>query len=127
VSGAYLGVEYELITSEVAARENITGTPGALIKTVAADSPAAQAGLKAGDVISAVDGQPIDETNNLRNVVLNHKSGDEITLTIVKGTATGPTDQREVKVILAARPALREFQLPPGFQPAVPRPDSREG
>jgi membrane-associated protease RseP (regulator of RpoE activity) len=127
LSGAYLGVEYELITPEVAARENITGTTGALIKTVAADGPAAKAGLKAGEVISAVDGQPIDETNNLRDIVQSHKSGDEITLTIVTGTANGPTDQREVKVTLAARPAQWQFQMPPGFQPGAPSLDSREG
>jgi S1-C subfamily serine protease len=126
-NGPYLGVEYELITADVAARENITGTQGALIKTVVADSPAAKAGLKAGDVISAVDGKAIDETNNPRTVVSNHKVGDEITLTIVKGTATGPTGQHDVKVTLAARPAQRQFQLPPGFQPGAPGLDSREG
>ena len=92
-----------------------------------ADSPAAKAGLKAGDVISAVDGKSIDETNNLSTIVLSHKVGDEITLTIVKGTATGPTDQRDVKVTLAARPAQQQFQLPPGFQPGAPSLDSREG
>jgi serine protease Do len=119
-SGAYLGIEYELITPEVAARENITGTTGALIKTVVADSPAAKAGLKAGDVISAVDGKSINESNNLSTVVLGHKSGDEITLTIVKGTANGPTDQRDVKITLTARPAQQQFQLPSGL-------DSREG
>jgi serine protease Do len=127
VNGAYLGIEYELITPEVAARENITGTQGALIKTVVADSPAAKAGLTAGDVISAVDGKAVDETNNLSTIVLSHKVGDEITLTIVKGTAAGPTGQRDVKVTLAARPAERQFQMPPGFQPGVPSPDSREG
>jgi membrane-associated protease RseP (regulator of RpoE activity) len=126
-SGAYLGVEYELITPQVAARENITGTTGALIKTVVADSPAAKAGLNAGDVISAVDGKLIDETHNLRDIVQSHKPGDVITLTIVKGTATGPTDQREMKVTLAARPAQRQFQMPPGFQPGAPSLDSREG
>jgi membrane-associated protease RseP (regulator of RpoE activity) len=126
-NGPFLGVEYELITADVAARENITGTQGALIKTVVADSPAAQAGLKAGDVISAVDGKTVDETNNLSAIVLNHKVGDEITLTIVKGTATGPTARHDVKVTLAARPAGRQFQMPPGFQPGVPSPDSREG
>ena len=127
VNGPYLGVEYELITADVAARENMTGTHGALIRTVVAGSPAAKAGLKAGDVISAVDGQTIDETNSLGAIVLNHKVGDEIALTIVKGTATGPTDQRDVKVTLAARPAQRQFQLPPGIQPGAPGLDSREG
>jgi|GEM_PF-1442952 len=126
-SGAYLGIEYELITPEVAARENITGTAGAWIKTVVVDSPAAKAGLKAGDVISTVDGHAINETNNLRDIVLGHKAGDDITLTIVTGTANGPTDQHDVKITLAARPAQQPFQLPPGFQPGAPRPDSREG
>jgi membrane-associated protease RseP (regulator of RpoE activity) len=119
-SGAYLGIEYELITPDVAASENMTGTTGALIKTVVADSPAAKAGLNAGDVISAVDGKSIDATNNLSTIVLDYKPGDEITLTIVKGSANGPTDQHDVKVTLAARPAQRQFQLPSGL-------DSREG
>ena len=55
-------------------------------------------------------------------IVLGHQPGDEITLTIVKGTANGPADQREVKVTLAARPAQQQFQMPPGFQPGVPAP-----
>ncbi len=126
-NGAYLGVEYEMITPEVAAREGITGTTGALIKTVVTDSPAAKAGLKAGDVISAVDGQAVTETTNLREIVQARKSGDELTLTIVKGTATGPTDRHDVTVTLAARPVQQQFQLPPGFQQDAPRPDSREG
>ena len=126
-NGPYLGVEYESITADVAARENITGTHGALITTVVAASPAAKAGLKAGDVISAVDGQAIDATNELRTIVANHKPGDDITLTIVTGTANGPTNQHDVKITLAARPAQRQFQSPPGLQPGAPGLDSREG
>ena len=126
-NGPYLGIEYESITPDVAAQENITGTQGALIRTVAAGSPAAKAGLKAGDVISAVDGQAIDATNNLHAIVANHKPGDELTLTIVTGTANGPTNQHDVKVTLAVRPAQQQFQLPPGSQPGAPGLDSREG
>lgn len=110
-TGAFLGIEYEITTT------------GALIKSVVADSPAAKAGLQAGEVISAIDGQPIDQSNNLRDVVGNHQAGDEITLTIV--TSTG--DRRDVKVTLAARPVQQEFQVPPGFQPGAPGLDSREG
>jgi S1-C subfamily serine protease len=127
VNGPYLGVEFEMITPEVAARENITGTQGALIKTVVADSPAAKAGLKAGEVITAVDSKNISDANNLRDIVQSHKSGDEITLTVVTGTATGPTNRHDVQVTLAARPAQRQFQMPPGIQPGVPSLDSREG
>lgn len=123
----YLGVEFEMITPQIAASENMTGTQGALIRTVVAGSPAAKAGLKARDVITAVDGKHIDETTNLPAIVQGHKAGDEITLTIVKGTATGPADQHDVKVTLATRPAQRQFQMPPGSQPGAPSLDSREG
>lgn len=126
-NGPYLGVEYVLLTPEVAAQENMTGTQGALIKSVSANSPAAQAGLKVGDVITAVDGQSFDSNNTLRSIVLAHKVGDNLKLTLAKGTAAGPTDQHDVTVVLAARPAERQFQMPPGSQPGIPSPDSRQG
>jgi S1-C subfamily serine protease len=112
--GPYLGVTYESITPELAAQEGITGTIGALVREVAADGPAAQAGLKSGDVIMAVNGQAVDDQNDLRSRVAEFKSGEEITLMVVKGTANGPTDQRDVKVKLGERPAEQafEFQLP---------------
>lgn len=112
--GPYLGVEFETLTPQVQASEGITGTTGAIIRTVIARSPAAVAGLKPGDVVTAVDGQAVDETNTLRALVQSHQVGDELTLTVVKGTANGPIDQREVKVTLTARPAERQFQLPSG-------------
>jgi hypothetical protein len=59
--------------------------------------------------------------------VSNHKAGDELTLTIVTGTSNGLTNQHDVKVTLAARPAQRQFQWPPGIQPGAPSLDSREG
>ncbi|MBI5563409.1 MAG: PDZ domain-containing protein [Chloroflexi bacterium] len=112
--GPYLGVEFETLTPELQASEGLTGTTGAIIRTVIARSPAAAAGLQPGDVVTAVDGKSVDETNTLRALVQSYKAGDEITLTVVTGTANGPTDQREVKVTLTARPAERQFQLPSG-------------
>ena len=50
-----------MITPTVAAQEGITGTTGALVREVVADGPAAQAGLKQGDVIIAVNGKSVDE------------------------------------------------------------------
>ena len=126
-TGPYLGVEFIMLTPEVAASENMTGTTGALIKAVMADSPAAQANLKPGDVITAVDGQAFTDSHNLRDIVQSHKVGDALKLTIVTGTANGPTNQHEVTVTLAERPVERQFQMPPGLQPGAPSPGSREG
>jgi membrane-associated protease RseP (regulator of RpoE activity) len=129
--GPYLGVTFETITPALAAQEGITGTTGALVREVAADGPAAQAGLKQGDVITAVNGKAVDAQNDLRARVAEFKPNDEITLTVVKGTANGPTDQGDVKVKLGERPAAQSFnfqfpfdqngqpQLPDGF-PQLP-------
>jgi S1-C subfamily serine protease len=120
----YLGVEFELITPQIAARENITGTSGAIIRSVIADSPAEQAGLKRGDIVTAVDGTAIDTQHTLRDLIVAHKIGDVITLTVV--TTTDLTHSREVKVTLAPRPADNDLQIP-GTVPGVPSPNTPSG
>jgi len=73
------------------------------IAAVAPDSPAEQAGLQAGDVILAIDGQPI---TGIENVVAAIKSnaGREISLTIRRG---------EEEITTSLRPRLPE-EIPPG-------------
>jgi membrane-associated protease RseP (regulator of RpoE activity) len=120
----YLGVEFEMITPKIAARENISGTSGAIIRSVVADSPAEQAGLKRGDIITAVDGTPIDTQHTLRDLVVAHKIGDVLTLTVV--SLSDPAQSREVKVTLAPRPADNDLQIP-GNVPGVPSPNTPSG
>jgi S1-C subfamily serine protease len=122
--GPYLGVTFQMITPEIAAQEGITGTTGALLREVAADGPAALAGLQAGDVVIAVNGQPVDDQHDLRSRVAAFQPHDEITLTIVQGTANGPIDQRDVKVKLGERPVEQSFNFEMPFdnngQPVLP-------
>jgi len=56
---------------------------GALIVKIVSDSPADEAGLKVGDVIIAVDGDPLE--GSLAEVIRKHKPGDVLTLTIRRG------------------------------------------
>src|SRR6185312_10217872 len=56
---------------------------GVLITSVTENSPAAKAGLKAGDVITAVDGEKIDGAGDLSRAINKQKDG-EITLTVVR-------------------------------------------
>lgn len=116
--GPYLGVEFEMLTPQLAASEGITGTTGAIIRSVVPDSPAEKAGLKVGDVITAIDGQAVAEKNSLLSLVQKHQAGDEIKLTIATGSTSGPIAQRDVTVTLGERPASQSFsfQLPEGFE-----------
>jgi Do/DeqQ family serine protease len=59
----WLGAKLQPLTAEIAESLNIKRPAGALVANVAADSPAARAGLKAGDVIVSVEGQAVDDPN----------------------------------------------------------------
>ena len=78
--------------------QDATGSPqGAQVVSVAAGSPAASAGFKAGDVITALDGN-VTSASQLANRIALHSSGDQVTITYSRGgTST------DVKVTLSSR------------------------
>jgi membrane-associated protease RseP (regulator of RpoE activity) len=81
-----LGVSGEELTSQLAGYFGVKRGKGVLVSEVVAGSPAAQAGLKAGDVIVAVDGKDVATVAELRKAV-ELKSGEEtrkLSLTVVR-------------------------------------------
>lgn len=89
----WLGVSFVTLDESVAAEHGATLTDGALIVDVEADSPAATAGVQADDVVTAVNGEPVDAERTLRDRLVAYESGDTITLTVNRG---GETLQIEV-------------------------------
>jgi putative serine protease PepD len=57
---------------------------GAMILSVEPDSPAAQAGLQEGDLITAIDGEPVTSASEVANTVQGTSSGTEITITYTR-------------------------------------------
>lgn len=76
----FLGVEYVIITEDLSVLRKLP--QGAFIQRVVEGTPAAEAGLKAGDIIVKVDGKEINESNTLAKVIRAHQVGDELKLTI---------------------------------------------
>ena len=74
---------------------------GALVVQVADGSPAAAAGLTEGDVIAAVDGDPIESPEALSEAVAEHKPGDTVSLTVYR---PGDGEEREIRATLAEHP-----------------------
>jgi S1-C subfamily serine protease len=63
VKRPWLGARLQAVTADIADSMGLKRPAGALIASVTANGPAAQAGLKPGDVIASVDGQPVDDVN----------------------------------------------------------------
>jgi Do/DeqQ family serine protease len=59
----WFGAKLQAVTPDIAETLNLKRPAGALVASVPAKSPAARAGLKPGDLITAIDGQPVDDPN----------------------------------------------------------------
>jgi serine protease Do len=70
------------LTPDLAAQFNYKGTQGALVQDVETGQPAARAGLKAGDIITEFQGQRIDDSARLRNLVAQTAPGSTVTLKV---------------------------------------------
>jgi serine protease Do len=78
-----IGVSTVELTKQLAEYFGIAGGRGVLVTAVIEDGPAAKAGIKAGDVITAVDGEAIDSPGDISRVISKKKEG-EVTLTVVR-------------------------------------------
>jgi Do/DeqQ family serine protease len=79
-----LGVTIQPVTSDIAASLGLKQVGGALINSVEPGGPADKAGLKQGDVIVALNGQPVLDSNTLRNRIASSPPGTEVTITYVR-------------------------------------------
>ncbi len=67
--------------------ERNDGGSGALVAVVNPGSPAADAGLEVGDIVVAVDDQPINGSEGLVGVVRDHSPGDQVAIVVVRDGA----------------------------------------
>jgi serine protease Do len=95
VHHGYLGVGLNDVTPDNAKFFNATGNSGALIASVTPNSPASRAGLKQGDVVTAVNGQPVESGSDLQVVVSEDAPGSKVELQVERN---GHTQNMDVTV-----------------------------
>ena len=100
VSRGYMGVSLQSITPELAPQFGLKEAKGALVSEVTPGAPGANAGLKAGDVITAIDGTKVEGNNDLTLNVVSHQPGSVVTLDVVRDGKP-----MTVKVTLGQRPS----------------------
>jgi serine protease Do len=84
VTRAQLGVTVQRVTPDLAASLGLKETAGVVVSGVTAGSAAERAGVKRGDVIKAFNGQPVQDTNTLRNRVADAGPGTTADLVVVR-------------------------------------------
>ena len=96
----FLGVQMFDVTPAVAEELNLEVTEGALVAEVTEGSGAEVGGLRTGDVIVDIDGEKITDAGGVSAAIRKHKPGDEIKVTVVRGS-----ERETVTVRIGERPA----------------------
>jgi serine protease Do len=84
VTRGWLGVTIQPLTPELAQAFKVTGGSGALVASVQESSPAARAGIKAGDVITQYDGRKVAQSADLPKLVAATPVGRQVPVTVVR-------------------------------------------
>ena len=84
VTRAWLGVDVEPVPSDAARAAGMPHPAGVRIGAVYAGSPAARAGLLAGDIIVALDGRPLEKASSFRNRLSLFRPGQKVELQLLR-------------------------------------------
>ncbi len=125
IQQAYLGIITATIDSSLSGL-NLPVSQGALVQTVQPNTPAAKAGIKGGnitatlgdgsqiylggDIITAIDGQPVASSTDLGNIIATKKPGQNVTITVLRAGK-----KTNITVTLGTRPS------------SVPNPNTPQG
>ena len=99
VTRAYIGVQVQPVTSGIAESLGMKNASGALVDEAQADTPAAKAGIQAGDVITAVNGNPVKDSRTLAREISGMAPGSSTKLDILR-----KGEQKSITVTLATMP-----------------------
>ncbi|MDE1987295.1 MAG: Do family serine endopeptidase [Alphaproteobacteria bacterium] len=95
----WIGADGQAVTGDLAPALDLNRPQGVLLKSIFPGGPAANAGLKVGDVVLSIDGNEVDDMQSLNYYVSTHKAGDMQQLEVSSGG-----HKRTVSVRLALPP-----------------------
>jgi S1-C subfamily serine protease len=78
------GVHVRTVTPEVATGLGLPATRGVLVATVDKGSPAEQAGVRVGDLITSIDGQAVQDANEVRDRIGRRAPGEKVMFLVVR-------------------------------------------
>lgn len=99
VSHPYIGVQSQTISEEIATQYRLPVSQGAYVTYVVPNSPAQKAGIQAGDIIVAIDGQPVKSVDVMVGAIRKKNVGDKVSVTYQRGS-----DKKTVDMTIQEEP-----------------------
>jgi len=106
VTRGWIGVQIQPVNADIADSLGLKKAEGALVAEPQSDGPAAKAGIQSGDVITAVNGQPVKDARDLARKIGGLPPNSKVSLTVIsKGSEKTlsltlgelPREQRQAK------------------------------
>jgi 2-alkenal reductase len=98
VSYPYIGIEYQPISPDLAAQNDLPVDYGAYVLTAVQGGPAEQAGIRQGDIILSIGDQRIQGQTTFTEALFAQSAGDTVTITVLRDN-----EERQIEVTLAGR------------------------
>jgi serine protease Do len=103
VSRGWIGVQIQPVTQDIADSLGLKKAEGALVAEPQSDGPAAKAGVKSGDVITQVNGQPVKDARELARTIGGFAPGNTVKLNVMsKG------EDKVLSMTLGTMPSVQE-------------------
>jgi putative serine protease PepD len=102
IAHGYLGIAGQSVDPQIAELYHLGVDHGAAVVQVQPQSPAADAGLRQGDIITAIDGHAVEGMEQLAGALVGHTPGDTVRLTVVRDGR-----RMQVQATLTEAPATR--------------------
>ncbi|MET0746026.1 MAG: trypsin-like peptidase domain-containing protein, partial [Microvirga sp.] len=99
VTRGFIGVQMQPVTKEIAEAIGLKEPKGALVAEAMKDSPAAKAGIRIGDTVVAVNGEPVSDTKDLARKIATLAPGKSVSLTLFR-----QGQERVVSLEIGAQP-----------------------
>jgi serine protease Do len=116
VSRGWIGVQIQPVTQDIADSLGLKKAEGALVAEPQANGPAAKAGIESGDIITAVNGQPIKDARELARTIGGLAPGAAVKLDVLhKG------NDEAINLTLGELPAMQEANADPARESNVPQ------
>jgi serine protease Do len=115
VSRGYIGVSLQDVDEDIAAAMGVPKNQGELIRAVTPGGPAARAGIEQGDVVIAVNGQPVTPDQTLAYLVSQQPVGTRVPIELIRDG-----QRRTVTVAIGERPSEEELAKLNGIDTDTP-------